>query len=86
MQSGNRLPDDELPRIASGLRVTPRSSTLCARQAEAHLHPTLDIADAQLAAMQLGHLLDEVEAQAGAFAAAAGARQGVEAFDQARLC
>ena len=63
----------------------------CARRTlrgkrQEHFHPTLDIADAQLAAMQLGHFLDEVEAQAGAFAAAAGARQGVEAFGQARLC
>ena len=33
--------------------------------------------------MQLGHLLHEVQAQAGALAAAVGARQGVEALGQA---
>ena len=33
--------------------------------------------------MQAGHLLHEIEAQAGALAPAVGARQGVEAFAQA---
>ena len=50
---------------------------------QAHLHPALDIGHLQLAAMQLHHLLDEVQAQAGALAPAGGARQGVEAFAQA---